>query len=349
MCEFHDSAASSVATDPITGHKDPVLQFLAGVALNRHRIQTIFPEMPKLTGQDDYQLATKQAQNLFRSKNQLLQTQTILEAERTQTQKLLRDILQNAAQESGLDHHVSSLDERKVKQLQAQAILAVYDTTQSPFALREQPTEKRFKILHDALQIIHQDSKADALLKQRFGQAVSSKFLSAPQKINKNWLSLYERVPEKLRDYKDCAEGVCSASAGNLLGHLGCIIKVAILPTLGASSSLLANPHISYAVMGGGSALGIGAWQYLHHRRGTKPSKAEKWMTYGTSIAGLTGLMAYHSFAHHNHDPMSDKPIPVCGVPSLGSTRAFDDTIWNKAAQKSAITPQINSQNQPKP
>jgi hypothetical protein len=357
MCEFHDGAATSLATDPTTQNKNPVLEHLAGVALNRHRIGTVFPQMKKLTGSDDYQLATRKAQSLFNAHPDLLHTQATLNFERDRTQHLLRDVLQDAVSKSGLSLADIETDKRKNKHYQSEAVSAVYDTTQAPFILHDQPTDERFQKLHKALQIVHNTPQADMLLKQRFEQAISSKFLKAPSKVNPNWLRLYERVPEIVRNYKDCAEGMCSASAGNLIGHLGCIFKMAVLPSLGASSSLLANPNVTFAVMGGGSAAGIGAWHYLHKRRGTKPSSLEKYLTYGSSILGLTGIMAYHTFGHSHHDHTAGhyNPAPIQKTADgrefmivtkdlCAPGRALGDTIWNDTAKKLASNPQNQPQ-----
>lgn len=313
MCKFHHDVALDVARRA-DGSIDPMAFALNIIALGANcSIKYYMPTMKGVKGSMTYRLASKECQTAF-EQSELVYDPNAFTAYQANTLAFLKDKTNNSIMDFGFDQQRPAVIKNRFKSFLQVAPDELYlpFNTLSPDVFQTPKQATQYQTLRlAAADYWHRDGVAETLT-ERFKQSVTTLFSEAPEKTNPYLLKTYEAMPPKLKQFSECAGGMCASAGGTIAGHLGCIAKLAILPALGASSGIAHDPTIMYGMMAGGTALGIGAWQLLHYQRGTLPGKMEKWATYGTAVISLSALMSWHAFGDgHDHHHGFAKPSSV--------------------------------------
>jgi hypothetical protein len=307
MCKFHQDIALGVARHP-DGTIDTIAFAVNAIALGTNfYIETYVPQMPDISGYDTYEMASTKGQTAFAESGIVYNAQAA-----ANYQESVLPLLQQKTQEI-IDRR--SFGDQTLKKLRTVAgaigfINRAPDTTYVPFDnLSPEVFDKQEHItLYQELRLaaaeLWSDSDVQTAFKELFVQSVAATFTGAVQKVNPTLLTVYEAIPDGLKPLSTCAGGVCASAGGTMLGHLGCVAKVALLPALGATSGMADSPIAMITMMAGGTALGVTAWQALHRQRGTEPTTLEKAMTYGTAVGGLGLVTVLHLLGHHDHSQM---------------------------------------------
>lgn len=301
MCKFHQDIALDVARNP-DGSLDPLSFAINSIALGTNfAIDDYVPAMPGISGYNTYGLASKEGQDAFAQSN-LVYDPDAFEAYRMNTigflQERTKDIIANHAMDKKFTKKLGQGKKaiRFVNTIPDEAYASFDNLSSDIFK-----TDKAAALYQDIRQASAEywnDPQTQEILEKRFEFSVANIFTEAKENANPLLLKTYEALPDVVKQYGDCAKGICRGVSISSVAHSGCIAKFAVLPALGASSTLTEDPNLTIGLMTGLSATGIGLWHYIHHMRGTIPNKLEKFSTYGTTLVTLGAVMAWHTLSH---------------------------------------------------
>lgn len=342
MCKFHQDVALDVSRNA-DGTINPTVYALNIIALGANcSVRHYMPDMKGVKGSMTYRLASRDSQESF-NQSGILYEREAFNSYRGHTLDFLQKQSQETIQQHGFDTHRPKVIKNRIKSF----LQAAPDELYAPFGnlsagiFKTGKDADAYQGLRLAAADYWQKDHVKDILTERFKQSVATIFTEAPQKTNPAMLKIYEAMPNKMKQFSECTSGICASAGGTLAGHFGCVAKFAVLPALGLGSGTAHDPVTMYGMMFGGTALGLGVWQYLHYRRGTLPGKLEKFVTYGTAIVGLGAVTAWHqlSDSHAHHKDHTPSPITyfndqegrrfmvrnelICGV------RTINDTVIN--------------------
>lgn len=313
MCKFHQDIALDVARQA-DGTVDPTAYALNIIALGANcSIKHYMPNMKGVKGSMTYRIASQDSQQAFKQSG-LAYDPDAFEAYRGNTLGFLQQETQDAIQQHGFDQNRPKVIKNRIKsflQVAPDELYAPFNNLSADIFKDKKQAAAYQELRLAAADYWNKDGVSD-ILTERFKQSVTTIFAEAPEQTNPTLLKIYEAMPDKMKQFSECAGGVCASAGGTLAGHLGCIAKLAILPALGATSGISNDPAVMYGMMAGGTGLGIGTWQYLHYRRGTLPTMLENAVTYGTAVLSLSALMAWHTFGSgHDHHHGGHEPSDI--------------------------------------
>lgn len=313
MCKFHQDIALDVAQN-MDGSLDPLSFVINSLAIGTvFSIGDYIPEMPNISGYNTYALASKQGQKAFADSG-LVYDANAFESYRHDTIGFLRDRTADIIKK----HDISADTIKKIGE-NKKALRFVNKIPDAVYARFSDKSDNMYKndteknLYHDlrmAAADYWDDAETQDILHTRFEFSVADNFTVAKNKTNPLLLRGYEALPEVVKEYGDCAKGICTGGGIGVVAHIGCIAKFGVLPLLGASSALTANPVLTFGVMTGLSVGGLALWQHMHNKRGTVPGKLEKFATYGATLAAFGIALSAHAqhIMPHGDDDQHNGP-----------------------------------------
>jgi hypothetical protein len=251
MCKFHKDVAIAVAANPSTGDIDPVRYSLTLGALSRLWINKYMPSMGHLDGYSNYELSTTEAREAFLASD-LPKDVRSANDNVFERRDFVRAVIDDYIVKHQIDRASLNLpkDPYKKPAFLDGANADIYEG--SPAGPRdiklyaEKPEHEPLRRAMDEL------FKQDGFLEAIDGllqTSISNLMIDAPRQVNQTRLSIYDRLPFKLRS----AFGSCSLHAGG-----GALAHVAICGGLNVAIGGFSSTFMNAAMYAFAPAVAVG-------------------------------------------------------------------------------------------
>lgn len=336
MCRFHKDVARDIATNPQTGEIDPARYAVALVAL-KYRIEEYLPAMFGSSGYSPYELATPVATESFRQSG-LAKPLTDIQSFRDKNIDTLRAAMDATAQQHNISTQSLNLPKDPLRDTAFldEATVALFDGytdldkhwAPDGLRLKQKAHKASFEPLRAAAETFLAQPGAAPILKQMFENSIARIFMEAEKKANPLILSLYQKVPVKLRP----AFGACATCSSTVIvPHLPCIALMVAASSSAFAAAIVSSPAIVAGLSVAAAGMGYRSWNRL---RGTfagvterRAMKAAFALAAGTMIAlhvpafGLHGGHGeshdHNDHSHHQHTG-AEQPKPPLNLPVSG-------------------------------
>lgn len=298
MCKFHQDVALDVAQN-MDGSFHPLSFNMNALALGvNFDIDTYTPTMSGISGYNIYALAGKKGRDALASSG-LTYDPYAFQAYRHDTIGFLRQRSADIIAKHKISDHVLKKIGRGNQAIHflnaiPDHVYASFDNSSADI-YKNDKEKNLYHGLRLAAADYWDDTDTQEILQKYFEFSVAKIFTQAQKKAHPLVLRGYESLPDVVKQYGDCAKGICTGAGIGVVAHIGCIAKFGLLPLIGASTALTSNPVLTFGVMTGLSAGGIGLWQRIHKKRGSVPNRLEKFATYGATLAAFGLAVAAHS------------------------------------------------------
>lgn len=219
MCKFHKDVAAAVAIDPYSGDVDPVRYSLALCALARFWVNKYMPAMGHLDGYSNYELSTDEPRQAFYASGL---EQDLVAANDGNADRItfIRSVIDDYITTHRIDGASLNLPTSvsKNSQFLDEANGDIYGGNPA-FALDINSSVKNSKHepLRVAMETLYQRAGFIEAIEGGLKTSISNLFIDAPRHVNQAGLSIYSRIPSKLRN----AFASCSLhGGGGALAHV---------------------------------------------------------------------------------------------------------------------------------
>jgi len=320
MCKFHQDAATAIATDPVTGHVDPVRYAVVRTALSKFRIEQYMPALYDCGGSDPYELASEAGQRAYLA--------SPLRA-RTETGDFPADLLaqaRTAADKVVARHDLIDLP-AKPQDFFDDAMTNFYDGyampnfAPQPLMLKAESHKPESTTLHAAVRDFFAQPGMDKVLPALFEYSLVRSFNEAKQSVDPVKLKAHEKKPGNLgKTLRSCAMCARDGLGGAAVSHIGCIVTPFAAGAMGLAVS---GPFLAGLMLITAPVIAMGATWGLDRLRGAHTSALKLAGSAGIAVAmalaisTLTGghdQHAGHGAGHntsHDHSQHSAPAKPV--------------------------------------
>lgn len=301
MCNFHESVAARVATDPVTGKIDAGHKAIIRVALSRYWASAYVDGADQVDGYNFYPLATKRQQAAF-ERSGLRQPLTEIEAAEEEGVNYLRERLCALSAKYDLSPAALKLPAAFAREAFIDlAIDCFYEgVPRDGLSLVDSVTLPQLRPLHKIVKAIHADPECSQTLEKLVQGKIATLYIQAPEKTQPQVMHLYESLPAPV---KSAASAISKFGGNILLGGFGGLVGHGMhyAAVLGAGIAAGTASTMNFAMSGMFLLASYAGWheifggKYRGPREKTSALAVQAAMTFAIAVGVQQAMPENHS------------------------------------------------------
>jgi len=306
MCKFHKDVAQKVAMDPATGQSHIGYETVIRIALSRYWVERYISGADSVTGYSVYPMAMAKQQEAFEQSG-LKKPLEQVQREEEEEIALLRDRLAALEAQHDLSPKALRLPIPTSREAFTEMTIDKFykGDPRGDFRLIDHVDDENLQPLHRAVSFFQNDPEIEPVLERLIKGKICALYTEAPQKVNRDLVAAYERLPERVRDVGASLSRYGGAIAlGGFSGLIGHSVHYASV--LGAGLVAGTASSFSLALSGVFLLASYGGWNFAFGGRfmNLKQQASALAVQAGLTVAVMAGAQIILPHNHMNMEKM---------------------------------------------